>query len=111
MTARRHGIELTIVCLNNGGGGIFDFLPVSSTRPRATYEEHVATPTGLDFADVAVAFGLRYLPATTVAEFRSALGDGLAGDGVSLVHVHTDRAHNVRLHRQIWRDVERALAG
>ncbi len=110
VSARRLRLALTIVLVDNAGGGIFDFLPVSRTRPRATYEEHVATPTGLDFADVAVAFGLRYLPATTVAELRAALGEGLAGDGVSLVHVHTDRAHNVRLHRQLWRDVASALA-
>jgi 2-succinyl-5-enolpyruvyl-6-hydroxy-3-cyclohexene-1-carboxylate synthase len=110
VSARRLRLPLTLVVIDNEGGGIFDFLPVSRTKPREAYEVHVATPTGLDFADVAVAFGLRYLPATTVAEFRAALDEGLAGDGVSLVHVHTDRAHNVRLHRQVWRDVEAALS-
>jgi 2-succinyl-5-enolpyruvyl-6-hydroxy-3-cyclohexene-1-carboxylate synthase len=58
---------------------------------------------------VAVAFGLEYLPATTVPEFRAALDAGLAHPGVSLLHVHTDRGHNVRLHRQVWRDVAAAL--
>ena len=111
VSARRLRLALTIVVVDNEGGGIFDFLPVAKTRPKAAYEVHIATPTGLDFADVAVAFGLRYLPATTVPEFRAALDAGLAGDGVSLVHVHTDRAHNVRLHRQVWADVERALRG
>ena len=110
VSARRLRLALTVVLIDNEGGGIFDFLPVAKTRPRETYEVHVATPTGLDFADIAVAFGLRYLPATTVPELRRALDEGLAGDGVSLVHVHTDRAHNVRLHRQVWSDVERALA-
>jgi 2-succinyl-5-enolpyruvyl-6-hydroxy-3-cyclohexene-1-carboxylate synthase len=110
VSARRLRLALTVVLIDNEGGGIFDFLPVSKTRPRETYEVHVATPTGLDFADVAVAFGLRYLPATSVPELRRALDEGLAGDGVSLVHVHTDRAHNVRLHRRVWTDVERTLA-
>jgi 2-succinyl-5-enolpyruvyl-6-hydroxy-3-cyclohexene-1-carboxylate synthase len=109
VSARRLRLPLTIVLVDNEGGGIFDFLPVAKTRPKDTYEVHVATPTGLDFADVAVAFGLRYLPATTVTEYRAALDAGLAGDGVSLVHVHTDRHHNVRLHRQVWADVQRAL--
>jgi len=111
VSARRLRLALTLVLIDNEGGGIFDFLPVAKTRPRDAYEVHVATPTGLDFADVAVAFGLRYLPATTVPELRAALDAGLAGDGVSLVHVHTDRAHNVRLHRQLWRDVDAALSG
>ena len=32
LSARRAGVELTIVCLNNDGGGIFDFLPVATSR-------------------------------------------------------------------------------
>ena len=111
ISARRLRLALTIVLVDNDGGGIFDFLPVSQTKPREAYEVHVATPTLLSFPDVAAAFGLRYLPATTVPELRRALDAGIAGEGVSLVHVHTDRAHNVRLHRQVWRDVASALAG
>jgi 2-succinyl-5-enolpyruvyl-6-hydroxy-3-cyclohexene-1-carboxylate synthase len=109
VSARRLRLALTIVLVDNEGGGIFDFLPVAGTRPRERYEVHVATPPQLDFADVAVAFGLTYRPATTVPELRRALDAGLAGDAVTLVHVHTDRAHNVRLHRQVWAAVMRAL--
>ncbi len=109
VSARRLRLPLTLVVVDNEGGGIFDFLPIAKTRPRDRYEVHVATPTQLDFADVALAFGLTYRPATTVPEFRQALDSGLAGDGVTLVHVHTDRGHNVRLHRQVWAAVERAL--
>jgi len=109
VSARRLRLALTIVLVDNEGGGIFDFLPVARTRPRETYEVHVATPTGLDFAEIAVAFGLRYLPATTVSELRGAVAAALAHDGVSLVHVHTDRAMNVRLHRRVWSDIEASL--
>ena len=48
LAARRLGLELTIVLLNNDGGGIFHFLPVSGESD--AFEEHVATPHGLDFA-------------------------------------------------------------
>src|SRR5438067_4872595 len=47
LAARRHSLSLTIVLLNNDGGGIFHFLPVASQRD--AFEEHVATPHGLDF--------------------------------------------------------------
>ncbi len=111
VSARRLRLALTLVLIDNEGGGIFDFLPVSRTKPKDRYEVHVATPTGLDFAEVAGAFGLAYRPATTVPELHAALDASLAHDGVSLVHVHTDRHHNVRLHRQVWADVARALSG
>ena len=55
LAARRLGIPLVIVLLNNDGGGIFHFLPVE--REGADFEEHVATPHGLDFAHAAALYG------------------------------------------------------
>ena len=36
--------DLQVVCINNGGGAIFDFLPVAEHADPALYEEHIATP-------------------------------------------------------------------
>ena len=41
--------------VNNDGGGIFDFLPVS--REGDEFVQHIATPHGLDFAHAAALFG------------------------------------------------------
>ncbi len=57
LAARRHGLSLTIVLINNDGGGIFHFLPVAGETD--AFEEHVATPHGLDFAHAAELYGLR----------------------------------------------------
>jgi 2-succinyl-5-enolpyruvyl-6-hydroxy-3-cyclohexene-1-carboxylate synthase len=46
VSARRLRLPLTLVVIDNEGGGIFDFLPVAKTRPKDAYEVHVATPTG-----------------------------------------------------------------
>lgn len=116
LAATRLDIELTIVLLDNGGGGIFDFLPVARTamareRDRDIYTEHIATPTGLDAAKVAAVYGLRYEQAPTIPRLRTALEHALApGAGSALVHVPTDRAENVALHSRMWRAVSQALA-
>ena len=55
LAASRLGLKLTIVLLDNGGGGIFDFLAVSRSARAAEpaggrqdiYTRHIATPTGL----------------------------------------------------------------
>jgi 2-succinyl-5-enolpyruvyl-6-hydroxy-3-cyclohexene-1-carboxylate synthase len=96
LAARRLGLELTIVLLNNDGGGIFHFLPVSGQSD--VFEEHVATPHGTDFAHAAALFGVDYERADTVAELKQAL----SGPGeTSIVEVRTERRRNLDLHRRI----------
>jgi 2-succinyl-5-enolpyruvyl-6-hydroxy-3-cyclohexene-1-carboxylate synthase len=99
LTAKRLDIPLTIVLVDNGGGGIFDFLPVATERD--AYEEHVATPTGLDAERVAALFGLAYEPVDDLEAIREAPG--------TLLHVRTDRAENVALHRRAWEEVSSRL--
>ncbi len=107
LAARLHDLDLTVILVNNDGGGIFSFLP------QANYPDHFetlfGTPTGLDFKQVARLYGASHVLATTWEEYRHALNDGLHGGGLSLVEVRTDRAENVALHRQFWRIVERKL--
>ena len=96
LAAARAGIDLTIVCLNNGGGAIFDFLLVAEHTDRALYERHVATPSDLDLAQAAALAGMEHRVAATPEEVRAAVA---AGPG--LVEVGTDRKENVRLHRDV----------
>jgi len=105
-SATRLGLSLTIVLLNNDGGGIFSFLPVA--RERDAFEEHVATPHGLDFARAAALYGCAYTRADDPAALRTALD--AAADGVALIEVRTDRDENVVLHRRVWAAVADALA-
>jgi 2-succinyl-5-enolpyruvyl-6-hydroxy-3-cyclohexene-1-carboxylate synthase len=102
LAARRLGLELTIVLINNDGGGIFHFLPVAAERD--AFEEHVATPHGLDFAHAARLYGLEHRVATDMAAFDAALA---AGPGI--VEVRTDRAANRALHARVADAVRSAL--
>ena len=110
LAARRLGIALTIVLLDNGGGGIFDFLPVAGIPEQGLYETHVATPTGLDFARVAELYGLGHELATDVRGFRGAIERSIAGPGCTIVQVQSPRPANVALHRRIWEATSAALS-
>jgi 2-succinyl-5-enolpyruvyl-6-hydroxy-3-cyclohexene-1-carboxylate synthase len=107
LTATRLAVPLTILLIDNGGGGIFDFLPVSTQRD--AYEHHVATPTGLDPEAAAALYGLQHLEVTTLSELRAALDHGLMSAGTTLVVVRTRREENVALHRRVWEAVGRGL--
>ena len=106
----RLGLPLTIVLIDNGGGGIFDFLPVGDAAPDG-YEEHVATRPGLDFATLARGAGAGHAVATDLGHVSSLLSSCAEQDGVFVIEVRGDRAANVALHRRVADDVIAALGG
>ena len=99
LAARRCGLRLTIVLLNNDGGGIFEFLPVASERD--AFEEHIATPHGLDFANAAALYGCAHERIETVGGLRAALDRSLGEAGTAILEVRTERAANLALHRAL----------
>jgi 2-succinyl-5-enolpyruvyl-6-hydroxy-3-cyclohexene-1-carboxylate synthase len=104
LAVRERAVDLTIVVVDNDGGGIFSFLPQATEVPADRFEQLFGTPHGVDLADLAAAHGL---PTTDLED----LGDlpGLLGDGPALVRVRTDRAANVAVHHAIHAAVLAAL--
>lgn len=94
-SAKRAGVELTVVSVANGGGGIFDFLPLAGSADPALYERHVATPVDVEIERVAALVGWRHTLASTPEEVAAAVAEP------GLVEVRTDRARNVELHREV----------
>jgi 2-succinyl-5-enolpyruvyl-6-hydroxy-3-cyclohexene-1-carboxylate synthase len=107
LAAGRLGLPLAIVLLDNDGGGIFHFLPVAGEG--AAFEEHVATPHGVDFAHAAALYGLAHERVAAPEPFRAVLDQALAAERATLIHVRTDREENVALHRAIWEAVRAAV--
>jgi 2-succinyl-5-enolpyruvyl-6-hydroxy-3-cyclohexene-1-carboxylate synthase len=72
----------TIVVLENGGGGIFDFLPVAQV---ADWERWVRTPQSVDLVAAAAAFGLQARRVGDRRAFSQALDAAAAADSPSLI--------------------------
>lgn len=108
LCASRHGQRLVIVVLNNDGGGIFEFLPLAGID-REDFEEHVATPPGLDIAKAAALYGCDHTVPDDLTAFREAVDAAVAGERTTIIEVRTDRAANVALHREVWAAVSAAL--
>jgi 2-succinyl-5-enolpyruvyl-6-hydroxy-3-cyclohexene-1-carboxylate synthase len=104
---RRHGIRATVVVLDNGGGGIFSFLPQAEHSD--VFEEVFGTPLGLRWEDVARLYGLEFACADRVDQLRPVLHDALAAEGSVLVAVRFRRDDSVTGHRAVWRAVSAEL--
>lgn len=106
---------LVIVVLNNRGGGIFSLLPLAQVREPGfdeLFERYFATPTDVEFRDVAAAFAMHYARPRTPADLQRHLtaAANRAADGAhTLLEVTTERAANAAVHAELRDLVERAL--
>jgi 2-succinyl-5-enolpyruvyl-6-hydroxy-3-cyclohexene-1-carboxylate synthase len=95
-----------IVVIDNGGGGIFGFLPQAEALETPEYEALLGTPRGVDVAKAAALFGLPHTRVETLSQLPAALARG-----TGLIEVKVDRHSNVELHRRLNAAVTAALAG
>ena len=94
---RQAGGSGAIIVLDNGGGGIFDFLPVSR---HAAYAERVRTPTVVDWAALAQAFGLGFHGCRDRAALEAALA-GSRRPGWRLIVCDVRGSDTVARHRAL----------
>jgi len=106
----RLGVQLTVVVVDNDGGGIFSFLPIAG-QAHIDHHRLFHTPHGLDLARAADLAGATLHQPTDPATLDAALAEALGTPGLHLVHVRTDAGTNVGLHRAAAVAVDAALAG
>ncbi|MFX3675060.1 MAG: 2-succinyl-5-enolpyruvyl-6-hydroxy-3-cyclohexene-1-carboxylic-acid synthase [Paenisporosarcina sp.] len=106
LVTRFHETDLTIVVMNNDGGGIFSYLPQASEE--TYFESLFGTPTGLTFDSIAKMYSTEYFPIHTKEEFLQALHTPKESN-VRIIEVHTNRQENVVTHRQLWTTITEEL--
>ena len=90
--------DLSIVVVNNDGGGIFSLLPQAGLD-RTVFERVFGTPHGVDLAQVVAGYGGRHEVLTHVDDLHAAVS--AAPKGLRVLEVRTDRQDNAALHRRI----------
>jgi 2-succinyl-5-enolpyruvyl-6-hydroxy-3-cyclohexene-1-carboxylate synthase len=106
--ANDRGVDATFVVVDNGGGGIFSFLPQAELPEH--FETLFGTPQSVDLGALAAAHGIPVTEVGDAAGFEPALVAAVDAGGVQVVRVRTDRAANVTRHREVWAAVEDSLS-
>jgi 2-succinyl-5-enolpyruvyl-6-hydroxy-3-cyclohexene-1-carboxylate synthase len=109
LAAHRHRLRLTILVLNNDGGGIFSLLPVARHGEAVAFESLFRTPHGLDLGRAAAAFGVEHVRAETAPQLRDALAKALEAEGTRLVEVPVEPERSLEQRRAVAEAVSRAL--
>ncbi|PAU84555.1 2-succinyl-5-enolpyruvyl-6-hydroxy-3-cyclohexene-1-carboxylic-acid synthase [Halorubrum salipaludis] len=120
LAVERCDADVTVVLINNDGGGIFHALPIESFEPEFT--EAFKTPHGVAFEPLSDLHGLEYAridarpdAAESAADALGDLADAYArardADGSHLIEVRTDAESSHRTRERLEAAVERAVHG
>lgn len=100
-----HG-SLTIVLINNRGGGIFEHLPIAQFEP--PFEEFFATPQEADFELLCRAYGVSYTLVRDWAHYTEIIST-LPAHGVRVVELRTDRKRDAAMRKEWFAAVASSL--
>jgi len=106
IATRYQPCNITVIVLNNDGGGIFSYLSQSTVKEY--YEDLFGTPTALKFEDIANMYDMEYVQINELSEMNSVLSKEKQKP-LRLIEVFTDRQENVAAHRRLWQQIHAGL--
>lgn len=92
-------VPLQIIVLNNNGGGIFSFLPVSACKE--IFETHFAAPQNYSIKSAAETFGVEYSNPHTNDEFIATYKKASTSTRSTVIEVNGTREDNLLRHRSL----------
>jgi len=102
IATRYQDCKITVIVMNNDGGGIFSYLSQSTVEKY--YEDLFGTPTALQFNDVANMYNMEYIKIENNKELSS-LFEQQQVNPLRLIEIFTDRKENVLAHRTLWQQI------
>lgn len=84
--------SLTIILVNNNGGGIFEMLPISDYQP--LFEKYFATPQNIDFSNLVKTYNVDYKLINCWQQLQELLTN-LPTTGINLWEIKTNRKNDI----------------
>lgn len=106
--AKRYGLDITIILVNNNGGGIFSFLP-QSEHPKH-FELLFGTPLDIEFEHAVKMFDGRFTKIADWDHFGSEMKKTAEISGINVLEIATNRDRNRDEHRGLWRSVSQEIS-
>jgi 2-succinyl-5-enolpyruvyl-6-hydroxy-3-cyclohexene-1-carboxylate synthase len=98
--------HLTIILINNNGGGIFEMLAIAEeTTSQDLFEDYFATPQNIDFSQLALTYGIEYEKIEKWETLKRLLNP-LPTSGIRLLEIVTHRkldAQWLKKYLNYWR--------
>ena len=107
LAAKHYEIDITILLINNDGGGIFSFLP--QAEEGAHFEKLFGTSLGIDFSHSVFMYGGEYTLIKDWNHLSDSLSKSYSTPGLKVIEVQTNRDENVKAHHELWSQIEETI--
>jgi 2-succinyl-5-enolpyruvyl-6-hydroxy-3-cyclohexene-1-carboxylate synthase len=107
--ARKVSGTLVVVVVQNGGGRIFDQLPIAGSAAADVFERCFATPEDVAFGEAAAAFGVTYARAETTAALDQALRAAWSRPSATLIEAIARPKEGARRMAKLWAELRADL--
>ncbi len=98
--------SLTVVLINNDGGGIFEHLPIAQHEP--PFEEYFATPQMVDFEQLCAAHGVKYTLVQSLDRLAK-MTSRLPVSGIQVLELRTNRELDAAFRKRMFTRCAAAL--
>ncbi|WP_445489316.1 2-succinyl-5-enolpyruvyl-6-hydroxy-3-cyclohexene-1-carboxylic-acid synthase [Niallia sp. 03133] len=107
IAAKQFDIPLTIILINNNGGGIFSFLPQSQHEKH--FELLFGTPLDLDFKHLITLYKGKYQLIENWIQFDNMMQMQTESSKLRVFELRTNRNENVEEHRELIKNVSQEI--
>jgi len=107
LAAKHYHLNLTVILINNNGGGIFSFLP--QAREEQHFDTLFGTPLHINFEHAVTMYDGTYRLVETLESFQKELKASYFATGLTVIEIQTDRTENAAWHRALWQSMEQSI--
>ena len=105
ISAKKTGIPLIVVLINNNGGGIFNALPIASNKK--VFKDFFITPHNLNIGKIVKSFGLEYFPIKGNLQVK--LREALKKKSLVVLEIKTDSVLSTNFRKKIRSEAIKTL--
>jgi 2-succinyl-5-enolpyruvyl-6-hydroxy-3-cyclohexene-1-carboxylate synthase len=105
--AAKYSLSLSIVIINNNGGGIFESLPIANRFNKL--DEYFVAPHNLNLGDIVKSFDIKYKLVKSRRELKYQLSNNISKKTPSVLEIQTDAVKSVEMRKKISEETKKTL--
>lgn len=105
--AKQFEVPLKIILINNNGGRIFNYLPIS--KHKEIFSNYFLTPVNLSFAKISESFGISHKLIKSLNSYKKEIINSNKSKSCLILEVRTDSLFTKSLKEKFWNETKKLL--